>query len=341
MTGAGRLSAEVSRLKKAGLRLLCADQDIEKAAALTLEINRLKKLRNAVLAVHVYQRPELLAGVADFTGDSYQLAKDCQSAGAGTIVFCGVRFMAETAKILNPEKRVLLPAPDAGCSLSGSISAAQVRALKKQHPGAPVATYINTTAAVKAESDCVVTSANAAKILRVLFKKHKKIIFLPDRLMAANLARELGVELGKQLIPWRGACEVHERFSPAVAAHYRKTYPGVKILTHPEAPPAFVAQADFSGGTSAMLDYVGAHKATAYLLVTECGLGELARMRYPRRNFVPLCRICSHMKLTTSENVLQALKKPQAGQVVEVDGKTAVRAAAAVRKMFEIAEAGE
>lgn len=341
MPGRHAVEAEARRLEKAGLKLLCSAQDIRAAAALTLEINRLKKLRNAVLAVHVYQRPELLAGVADFTGDSYQLAKDCQSAKADTIVFCGVRFMAETAKILNPEKRVLLPAPDAGCSLSDSITAAQVRALKKKHPGAPVVAYINTTAEVKAESDCIVTSANAAKILRVLFKKHKKIIFLPDRLMAANLAAELGVKLGKDLIPWSGACEVHERFSPAVAAHYRKAYPGAKILTHPEARPEFIAQADYSGGTSAMLDYVRTHKAPAYLLVTECGLGELARMRFPGKNFVPLCRICSHMKLTALENVLQALKKPQAGQTVEVDAKTAVKAAAAVRKMFEIAESGE
>ena len=202
---AAELRREIDRLAGAGLADLgFCEKDLTQAASLTWRINALKGERQAVIPGHVYQRPELLVGVADFVGDSYKLAKLCTESKAKTIVFCGVRFMAETAKILNPDKEVYLPALDSGCSLADSITAADVRRLKAKHPGLPVVSYINTTAEVKAESDVIVTSANAPRILRRLYETHRALIFLPDEWMGRNLARELGKKLGSELVIWRG-----------------------------------------------------------------------------------------------------------------------------------------
>jgi quinolinate synthase len=238
---AAEVEAEAERLADKGLEALgFQDAELERAARLTWKINKLKKETKTVIPAHVYQRAEILVGVADMVGDSYKLAKMCAESDAERIVFCGVRFMAETAKVLNPEKEVLLPAPEAGCSLSESITAAQVRALKAKHPGAPVVTYINTSAAVKAESDVIVTSANAPKILRKLYADHEKIVFIPDAMMGRNLAKELGKKIGTELIVWDGSCIVHDNFDSASVDFYRKMYPGVKILAHFECSPGLV-----------------------------------------------------------------------------------------------------
>ncbi|MEK7388570.1 MAG: quinolinate synthase NadA [Elusimicrobiota bacterium] len=333
------LEEEALRLADLGLADLgYRDEELERAAVLTWKINRLKKEKNAVIAAHVYQRPEILLGIADFIGDSYKLAKQGAQSPANIIVFCGVRFMAETAKILSPGKEVLLPAAEAGCSLSESITASDVRALKKKHPGAPVAVYINTTASVKAECDVVVTSANAPKILRRLFGEHPKVIFAPDAMMGKNLAQELGKTLGSELVIWDGSCMVHDQFDAASVEFFRKMYPGVKILAHFECSPGLTSVVDFIGGTGDMMKWVESNDARSYMLITECGLGDLARTRFPEKTFVPMCRLCPHMKATTLERVLSALERPTALQRVHVPAAVAERARRPIERMFELAE---
>lgn len=331
------IRGEMARLEAGGLGAFCEKTDLRETAALTLRINALKKSKNAVIAVHVYQRPEIIAGIADFVGDSYKLAKDCVGADASVIVFCGVKFMAETAKILSPQKTVLLPSPDAGCTLADSITAGDVLLLKKQYPGVPVVTYINTSVEVKAESDCIVTSANAEKILRKYFESNKRVIFLPDRLMGANLAKTLGKKIGEELILWRGTCVVHEHFDPLAIAVYRRRYPGIKILAHGECAPELVAKVDFVGGTSDMLRFIEKNDAPFYLLITECGLGELAAMRFPDKKFIAMCRLCPYMKLTTLESILAVLENPQPSQITEVPAGKINSALTSLNKMFELA----
>lgn len=334
-----RLDAEVDRLSGKGLLDLgYSDSELERLAAYTLRINDLKKRRKAVVPAHVYQRPEILAGVADLIGDSYKLAKGCSGVKAERIVFCGVRFMAETAKILNPGKEVLLPSPEAGCSLADSITGKDVRALKKKHPGLPVVSYINTTADVKAESDVIVTSANAVKILRWMYARHERLIFLPDAYMGRNLAQELGKTLGKEMLVWDGKCIVHENFDAGSVKFYRKMYRGVKILAHAECSPSLVSAVDFVGGTGDMMRYVRGSKAPSYMLVTECGLGELARRELPEKRFIPMCRLCPYMKAITLENILETLESPKPRHRITVPAEIAAKARRSIERMFEIAE---
>ncbi len=333
------LAAETDRLADKGLADLgWRDAELERAAKLTWKINRLKKETRSVIPAHVYQRAEILLGVADFIGDSYKLAKLCAESDAQRVVFCGVRFMAETAKILNPEKTVLLPAPEAGCSLSESINASQVRALKKKHPGAPVVTYINTSAAVKAESDVIVTSANAPKILRLLYQSHPQIIFIPDEMMGRNLARELDKKIGSELIIWEGSCIVHDNFDSTSVEFYRKMYPDVKILAHFECSPGLVSVVDYIGGTGDMMKWVEENKASSYMLITECGLGDLARTKFPEKTFVPMCRLCPYMKATDLARILRALEAPTAAQIIDVPEAIRQRARRPIERMFELAE---
>ncbi|MBI3548690.1 MAG: quinolinate synthase NadA [Elusimicrobia bacterium] len=336
------LDREIDRLSAAGLDALgYSDAELERCARLTLRINRLKKKMNAVIPAHVYQRVEIVHGVADFIGDSYKLAKLCVDTKADRIVFCGVRFMAETAKILNPDKTVYLPAIEAGCSLADSITGDDVRKLKAKHPGLPVVSYINTTADVKAESDVIVTSANASKILRLMFERHPRLIFLPDEWMGRNLARELGKKVGSEIVVWEGKCIVHENFDASSVPLYRKRYPGVKILAHAECSPALVQSVDFVGGTGDMMKYVKDSKARHFMLVTECGLGDLARTEFPDKSFIPMCRLCPYMKATGLEHILKTLESPSRDQLIEVSADVAIRARRSIDRMFELAEGPE
>ena len=333
------MAAEMDRLALKGLRDLgYTDDELERCAALTWKINAVKKIKKAVIPAHVYQRAEIVLGIADFTGDSYRLSKLCSQSKAEIIVFCGVRFMAETAKILNPEKEVLLPALEAGCSLSESITVADVRRLKALHPGAPVATYINTSAQVKAESDVIVTSANAPQILKKLFIDHPKIIFLPDEMMGQNLAKTLDKKVGAELVIWQGRCVVHENFDALSVALYRKMYPGVKILAHSECSPGLVSVVDFVGGTGDMMRFVEKVKAPRYMLITECGLGDLARSRFPDKKFVPMCRLCPYMKATDLERVLHVLEKPSFSHRIELSAQICEKARRPIERMFELSE---
>ncbi len=321
-----------------GLRENCLARGLPAVAALTEKINRLKKEKNAVVCAHVYQTPDIICGVGDFVGDSYKLADDSRKTAADIIIFCGVHFMGETAKILNPSKKVYVPSKNAGCSLSESITAEDVRKLKAQYPGLPVVTYINTSAEVKAESDCIVTSANAEKILRKLYQKNERLIFIPDRFMGANLAKVLGKTPGKNIILWQGSCVVHEKFDAGVIAVYRKNYPGGAVRAHAECPSDIINAVDFMGGTGDMLHYIENTNAAAYLLVTECGFGELARIRYPGKNFIAMCRLCPYMKSITLESVLDVLEKPRAELEVTVPPEVAEKARRSIEKMFELAE---
>ncbi|MCM2266950.1 MAG: quinolinate synthase NadA [Elusimicrobiales bacterium] len=335
---ASPLEEEITRLTALGLHRRCAEGALADTAALTLEINRLKKARKAVVCAHVYQTPDIILGIGDLVGDSYKLADDCRRTGAEEIIFCGVHFMAETAKILNPSRKVFVPSSNAGCSLSEGITAADVRKLRREHPGCPVVTYINTSAEVKAESDCIVTSANAEKILKEMYRRHQAVIFVPDRFMGANLARTLGKTPGRDIFLWNSTCVVHERFRPELIDVYRKRHPGLVALAHAECPSELIAAVDFMGGTGDMMRYVESTDAAAYLLVTECGFGELAKLRFPKKNFIAMCRLCPYMKSITLQSVLALLRDP-APQEVLVPAAIAARAKVAIDRMFELAAA--
>jgi quinolinate synthase len=299
-------------------------------APLTLEINRLKKDKNAVILAHSYQTPDIIYGVADFMGDSFELSKKAKDSDAGLIIFCGVRFMAETAKILSKDKTIVLPSADAGCSLADSITANDVRAMKANHPGRPVVTYINTSSGVKAESDVICTSANALKIIESL--PEDEIIFLPDELMAKNL-RNL---TKKKIIGWKGRCIVHEDFKPQKIKLFKDKFPGLKVLAHTECDPDVVKASDFTGGTGGMIKYIKDTDASSYMLVTECGLNDRMRVEFPDKQFIGMCGLCPFMKQTTLPVILQTLKNPSHGQIIEVPEEIRARAEKSLNKMFEL-----
>ncbi|MDR3424838.1 MAG: quinolinate synthase NadA [Alphaproteobacteria bacterium] len=265
-------------------------------------ILRLKKERKAVILAHNYMRPEIFHGVADMRGDSLALAREAASVDAEVIVMAGVHFMAETAKLLNPSRTVLIPDPQAGCSLAEAVTAEDVRLMRQRYPNTPVVTYVNTSAAVKAESDICCTSGNAKKIVESLGAK--QVIMLPDKYLAQNVARETNVKI----ITWEGRCEVHERFTAADIALFREQNPGIVILAHPECTPEVVAAADYSGSTAGMIDWVGQHKLARAVLLTECSMSDNVAVSYPETSFVRPCQLCPHMKRITLANIRAALE---------------------------------
>ncbi|MHB8462224.1 MAG: quinolinate synthase NadA [Vulcanimicrobiaceae bacterium] len=295
-------------------------------------ILRLKREKNAVILAHNYQVPEIFYTVADIVGDSLTLAMEAAKTEADIIVLCGVHFMAETAKLLNPEKRVLVPDLRAGCSLAESITAADVRLLRERYPGVPVVTYVNTSAAVKAESDICVTSGNAVRIVEALGVP--RVIFLPDEYLAAYVASQTSVEI----IAWKGHCEVHERFTAADIRHFRQDDPGLVVLAHPECPPDVLAEADYVGSTHGMAEYVGAMNDTPHglrprvVLVTECSMADNVSAANPNVDFIRPCNLCPHMKRNTLAKIQHSLETLE--YEVQVDPQIAVRARAAVERML-------
>jgi quinolinate synthase len=290
-------------------------------------INRLKRSRNAVILAHNYQTPEIFHGVADITGDSLALAREAAKVDADIILLCGVQFMAETAKLMNPDKTVLIPDLDAGCSLAASITGADVRLLKQRYPGVPVVCYVNSSAEVKAESDICCTSANAVEIVESFGAP--RVIMLPDEYLAKNTAALTAVEI----IAWHGKCEVHERFSAADIRAYRDATPGIVVLAHPECPPEVVAAADFTGSTAAMADYVGRFRPARVVLVTECSMSDNVAAAHPDIEFVRPCNLCPHMKRITLPKILDALENRR--YEVTIDPAIAVRARRAVERMIQ------
>ncbi|GAN61025.1 quinolinate synthase A [Acetobacter cibinongensis] len=291
-------------------------------------ILELKEKRNAVILAHNYQTPEIFHCVADITGDSLALARKAQTVQADVMVMAGVEFMAETSKLLNPSKMVLLPSQEAGCSLAESITADDVRLMRQRYPGVPVVTYVNTSAAVKAESDICCTSGNARQVIESLGVE--EVIMIPDEFLAQNVARETGVKV----ITWKGHCEVHERFIPQEIREWRKAFPDIVVLAHPECPPEVVAEADFAGSTAGMSDFVASGKAARVLLVTECSMSDNLAVEHPEVEFVRPCNLCPHMKRITLPAIRQTLEA-MSGQV-EVDAAIADRARQSIERMLAV-----
>ena len=288
----------------------------------------LKRERDALILAHNYQTPEIFHCVADIVGDSLALAREAMKVDAGVIVLAGVHFMAETAKLLNPAKRVLIPDLGAGCSLAASITAADVRLLRQRYPGVPVVTYVNTSAAVKAESDVCCTSGNAKKIVESLGVP--KVIMLPDEYLAQNIAAETGVEI----VTWAGHCEVHERFTAQDIRQLRAGHPGIVVLAHPECPPEVVGESDFTGSTAAMIDYVDAKRPARVVLVTECSMSDNVAVQHPEVEFIRPCNLCPHMKQITLPKIRRTLETMQ--HEVTIDPAVAQPARRAVERMLEI-----
>jgi quinolinate synthase len=359
-------SQEMYEKMKSRLEKIVPDVELRIKAEIAVEIEELKVQKNAVILGHNYMEPALFYSIPDFTGDSLDLSRKAAQTDKSVIVFCGVRFMAETAKILNPTKTVLLPAEKAGCSLAASITAQDVRDLKAKFPGVPVVTYVNTYADVKAESDICCTSSNAVAVVESL--KTDTVIFLPDEYLAKNVANETGkhivfpspgpatlalsrhhstlpgsrpeepeeqAELDYQMIGWHGRCEVHEKFTVADIQAVREQFPDVVVLCHPECSPEVVAASDYSGSTNAMIRYVQQTKAQRYLVLTECAMGDNIAAANPEKDMLRLCMVrCPHMNTITMEETRDALKFNR--YVIEVPEDVRVKAYRAVQRMIEI-----
>lgn len=328
------------------LKQLVPAEEVEPKLQLIAEINRLKKERNAVILGHNYMEPALYHTIPDYIGDSLGLSRRAAETDKDVIVFCGVDFMGETAKILSPDKTVLIPAKKAGCSLAESITADEVRDLKQRFPGWPVITYVNTYAEVKAETDICCTSGNARAVVESL--GDQPFIFLPDQFLGKNIAREIGREIvfpapedtadsmpGVNMIGWAGRCEVHEHFTAEDILSIREQNPDVYVLAHPECRPEVTAAADFTGSTSAMIKQVEKVEAPKYLLLTECSMAENISAAHPHKNLLRQCRVrCPYMEEITLEGTLDALKNMR--YEVRVEEKLRLRALQSVQRMIEI-----
>ncbi len=331
------------------LRGIVPEVEIDYKAEIAYEINRLKKEKNAVILGHNYMEPALFHSVPDYVGDSLGLSRIAAKADADIIIFCGVEFMAETAKILNPTKTVLLPAAKAGCSLAASITAEDVRNLKARFPGVPVVTYVNTYADVKAETDICCTSGNAAAVINSLDTDN--VIFLPDEYLARNVAEQTGKNIivpttngvnvnfdtsgDFNMVGWHGKCEVHDKFSVEDIQNIRLQFPDVAVVSHPECSPEVVHASDFAGSTREMIDYVKNVDAERYLLLTECSMGDNIAASVPEKDMLRLCSVrCPHMNQITMEETLDALRYNQ--YEIHIDEDIRVKAAKAVERMIAI-----
>jgi len=295
---------------------------------LIAKINKLKKEKNAVILAHSYMTPEIYHCVADIVGDSLKLAKESQKAKADIIIMCGVHFMAETAKILNPDKKVLIPDMSAGCSLAESITGEDVRLLKQKYPGVPVVSYVNTSADVKAETDICCTSSNAVEIVESLGVD--KVIFLPDEYLGKNVAAQTKVKI----ITFHGTCIVHERFTPEEIREYRKNYPGIVVLAHPECPPEVVAEADYTGSTSKMSNYVRDKQPKKVLMVTECSMSDNVAIENPDVEMIKPCNLCPYMKKITLQGIYNSLTKGT--DEVKLTDAVMDKARLSIKKMIEV-----
>ncbi len=310
-------------------------QDCIAAAPYTLAINRFKREQNAVVLAHSYTTPDLVYGVADFSGDSFQLAQQAKQSSASVIVFAGVWFMAETAKILNPSKKVLIPAGKAGCSLADSMTGEDVKKLRSQHPGVSALCYINSSAEVKAACDVCVTSGNVFDIAQKM--PGKELIFVPDLLMAKNIEDELSRRgTPKKIISSGGSCCVHDKYRPEHVEMLRRQHPGIKVVAHPECDSDVCALCDYVGSTGGMMKYVSSSTDTCFGMLTEFGLVNRLEAQYPDKEFVWPFGVCSYMKKNSLINTLQALVEPRPDQVVEVTQSVADAAQKSIHKMFEL-----
>ena len=330
MTTTTGFTTESIQVRSIAERLEGVLPDIERTMLepLIAEIDELKRQRNAVVLAHNYMTPDIFHGVSDLRGDSLQLARMAGDTEAEVIVMAGVHFMAETAKIVNPDKTVLIPDLRAGCSLAESITAADIRLLKERYPGVPVVTYVNTSAEVKAESDVTCTSSNAVAVVESLGVD--RVIFLPEQYLGRWVASQTKVEI----ILWHGSCMVHERFTPEELRQYRVTNPGIQIIAHPECPPDVLAEADFVGSTSGMINWVQTERPASVVMVTECSMSDNVAAETPDVEFVRPCNLCPHMKRITLEGIRDALRDMKHEVIVDPD--VAARAKRAVDRMLEV-----
>jgi quinolinate synthase len=313
-------------------------ENCERQVVLINEINELKKEKNVAILVHSYVAPEIVFGVADYSGDSYQLSKNAMETSAKTIIFAAVEFMGETAKILNPDKRVLIPGTNPGCSLASSITGEQVKDLRNKYKEHAFVCYINTTADVKAACDVCVTSSNVLKIVSNI--PNDKIVFLPDKLMGENLKNELAkMGIKKELVLHSGTCYVHEQYDPDLIKYFRIQNEGLCIASHPECSPGVAMLSDFVGSTSQMLDYIRQTPENApVLLLTECGLSARLQSELPNRRFIGSCNMCKYMKSNSLENILQTLKEPEHAKEIKLSADVLAAAKRCIENMFKYAE---
>lgn len=337
------LNEEAERLLKNLMHIECDSRrswNLEsclKIAPLTLEINKLKKETGAIVLAHSYVEPEIIYGVADFAGDSYMLSVKAKESQAKRIVFSGVVFMAETAKILSPEAEVVVPDHRSGCSLADSLTGEQLRELKKLYPEAAVVCYINSTADVKSECDVCVTSSNVYKIIASL--PQKQILFVPDRLMAENIRiemKKLGID--KDIVSSDGTCIVHDQFDPQLIAESREKFPGLKVVSHPECTRSITEKSDYVGSTGGMMQYVKGTDAPYFMMLTECGLVERIEVESPEKRFISGCKLCPFMKMNSLEKIRDVLIQPRQDQIVELEEGLRLRALKSIERMFEITE---
>lgn len=298
------------------------------------EINELKKKNNAIILAHSYVTPEIIHSVADFVGDSYELSKKAKETNATTIIFAAVKFMAETAKILNPEKHVYFPSMTNGCSLADSITGDDVRTLRKKYPDYTFVCYINTTADVKSECDVCVTSSNVYKIIETI--ENENIVFLPDNLMGKNLIDHCKKnKIKKNIILWNGTCYVHEEYDPDMIKFIKNEYKNVEVVSHPECHPNILALSDYVGSTAQMMNYVKETKAPSYFMLTECGLTTRLKLENPSKNFVGSCTICKYMKANNLKNILEVLKNKTETHEIKLDKTISKKAKYAIDNMFK------
>ena len=333
-TTAEQLYETLKNIKVGGTVCTYSLKKCEELTPLINEINELKEQKNAVILVHSYVSPEIIYGVGDYVGDSYALSKNALETSADKIVFAAVRFMGETAKILNPEKEVLIPGLLDGCTLADSINAAQVLQLRKAYPDFTFVCYINTTAEVKAECDVCVTSSNVYDIVENI--PNNKIYFLPDQLMGRNLVKEMiRRKINKSIRYYNGTCYVHEEYDAEQIFKIRTEYPNVKVVSHPECKPDICDLSDFVGSTSQMLDYMRTTDSTEFLMLTECGLSARLQKEFPDKRLVGSCTLCRYMKSNTLEDILRVLKNPTPRDIVHVDEQTRLKAKKCIEAMFQ------
>lgn len=320
--------AEATQAVQALLKDQYDDKYWEAMAPYIYEINRLKKEKNAVILAHNYMTPDIFHGVADIVGDSLALAREAAKTQADIIIQCGVHFMAETSKTLCMDKKVIIPDMKAGCSLAESITAADVRLLREKHPGVPIVTYVNTSAEVKAESDVCCTSGNAVKIVNAL--DSDTVLMIPDKYLAQYTQNHTD----KKILTWEGSCEVHERFTPEDIIKFRERYEGVQVIAHPECPSEVLAEADFTGSTQQMIDYVEGERPSRVVLITECSMSDNIAAAHPEMELVRPCQMCPHMKRITLPKILKALQDE--GPEVLIDPDIAERSLIPIQKMLDL-----
>lgn len=326
---------KLKNIKLSGSTCLYSYEKCQHLYPLITEINHFKKKKNALILAHSYVAPEIIHGVSDFSGDSYELSQKAKESHADIIIFVAVKFMAETAKILNPNKKVIIPSKHNGCSLADSISESDILMLKEKYPDHTFVCYINTTATIKAHCDVCVTSSNAVKIIKNI--TNDKIYFLPDKLMAKNIIQQLTDEkIHKKIKYWRGSCYVHEDYDPEMTQYIKQQYPHAKIAAHPECKPEVAKEADFLGSTSQMINFVKKSPEDTFFLLTECGLNTRLQLELPQKKFIGSCTLCQYMKANSLESILDSLKHPTNEQLINIDRITAKKAQKCIDAMFEL-----